>query len=75
MQIRAPGFGNTSCVEYVDPSRVPVSGYFNGLVDSMIYEGFVRGHSIRGAPYDFRKAPSLLKFKILNSLTFIFIYL
>jgi lysophospholipase-3 len=43
----------------VDPSRVPVSGYFNNLVASLVSYGYERGVSIRGAPYDFRKAPSI----------------
>lgn len=56
--LRVPGFGNTSSIEYVDPSQVRVSGYFNTLVSSFVSFGYQRGVNIRGAPYDFRKAPS-----------------
>ena len=60
VQIRVPGFGNTTTVEYVDPSRLPISGYFGQMVEHLVMEfGYERGQNIRGAPYDFRKAPSL----------------
>lgn len=58
VETRVPGLGNTTTVEYVDPSRVPVSGYFNNMVSQMVAFGYERGITIRGAPYDFRKAPS-----------------
>ncbi|CAG2171481.1 unnamed protein product [Oppiella nova] len=60
VETQVPGLGNTSTVEYVDPSRVPVSGYFNNLVDQLVKFGYERGTTIRGAPYDFRKAPNEL---------------
>lgn len=60
VSIRIPGFGNTSTVEYVDPSQVSVTGYFNILVEEMVKSGYVKGINIRGAPYDFRKSPSRL---------------
>lgn len=60
VHIRIPGFGNTTTVEYVDPSRLPISGYFGLMVEHLVVEfGYERGRNIRGAPYDFRKAPSL----------------
>ncbi|XP_053213978.1 phospholipase A2 group XV-like [Panonychus citri] len=55
--IKVPGFGNTSTVEYVDPSQVSIAGYFNVLVAEMVKNGYKRGVNIRGAPYDFRKSP------------------
>ena len=58
VDIIAPGFGNTSTVEYVDPSQVSVTGYFNVLVNFFVSNGYTRGVDIRGAPYDFRKSPS-----------------
>lgn len=57
VSIRVPGFGNTSTVEYVDPSQVSLAGYFNVLVAEMVKIGYQRGINIRGAPYDFRKSP------------------
>lgn len=65
VDIIAPGFGNTSTVEYVDPSQVSVTGYFNVLVNFFVANGYTRGVDIRGAPYDFRKSPSKL-IKIRN---------
>ena len=59
VETQVPGLGNTTSVEYVDPSQVPVSGYFNNLVQELVQFGYTRGVTIRGAPYDFRKAPSL----------------
>ncbi|XP_074595737.1 lysosomal phospholipase A and acyltransferase-like [Brevipalpus obovatus] len=60
VDVRVPGFGNTSTVEYLDPSQVSITGYFNILVKEMVDYGYVRGVSIRGAPYDFRKSPGEL---------------
>lgn len=60
VEVMVPGFGNTTSVEYVDPSQVSVTGYYNALVNYMVANGFTRGSDIRGAPYDFRKSPSEL---------------
>lgn len=59
VDIRIPGWGNTTSIEYVDPSRVPVTEYFGKLVVALVSDGYERGVSLRGAPYDFRKAPSM----------------
>ena len=57
---RVPGFGSTKTVEWLDPSELPPTGYFNEVVDAMVKDslGYVRDSTVRGAPYDFRKAPS-----------------
>lgn len=60
VDIKIMNFGNTSSVEFVDPSQVSVTGYFNTLVEQMILAGYIRGVNIRAAPYDFRKAPRKL---------------
>lgn len=68
VQVIVPGFGNTSTVEYVDPSQVSLTGYFNLLVQEMVDYGYKRGKDIRGAPYDFRKAPRKLLVNLITNL-------
>lgn len=55
---RCPGFGNTSGIEWLDPSVHGPGVYFYPLVDSLcrLY-GYKRGTTIRSAPYDFRYDP------------------
>ncbi|KAK6183616.1 hypothetical protein SNE40_011058 [Patella caerulea] len=58
-EIYIPGFGNTETVEYLDPSlQISVLGYFADIVNSLTKWGYIRGQSVRAAPYDFRKAPN-----------------
>jgi len=63
VQTRVPGWGETSSVEYLDPSwsawvLKDVGNYFHTMVSKMVDSwGFVRGQSVRAAPYDFRFAP------------------
>lgn len=58
--IRPSDFGNTSGVETLTP--VPLIAdhiYMKPLVDRFTSSGqYKRGHNIRAAPYDFRKAPN-----------------
>lgn len=56
VETRIPGFGNTSTVEYLDPSQRFFSIYFANIVNHIMPQGYIRGSSIHGAPYDFRKA-------------------
>lgn len=58
VNIRVPGFGETETVEYLDPSKRSVGMYFFAIVQGLVNDGYVRGDDIRGAPYDWRKAPN-----------------
>ncbi|XP_029837760.2 phospholipase A2 group XV [Ixodes scapularis] len=60
VEIRIPGFGNTSTVEWLDPSMVSPTAYFTKIVEEFVSLGYQRGVNLRGAPYDFRKAPNEL---------------
>ncbi|KAK4310994.1 hypothetical protein Pmani_017488 [Petrolisthes manimaculis] len=56
---RVPGFGNTTTVEWLDPSMNRYTGYFKDMANTMVATlGYERGHSLRGAPFDFRRAPN-----------------
>jgi len=59
VETRVPGFGNTTGIEELDP-RIPRhgSGVFFKMVEALVKAGLVRGQTVRGAPYDFRYAPS-----------------
>jgi len=59
VQIRFPGFGNTTNMDYLDPSHISPTSYFQSISDALVARaGLVRGVSLRGAPYDFRLGPS-----------------
>ncbi|GBL88812.1 hypothetical protein AVEN_124933-1, partial [Araneus ventricosus] len=66
VEIRVPGFGNTSSIEWLDPSgfmpyiiqRMIMSNYFVDIANGLVDLGYQRSLNIRGAPYDYRKAPS-----------------
>ncbi|KAK3608072.1 hypothetical protein CHS0354_031058 [Potamilus streckersoni] len=61
VDIRVPGFGDTDTVEWLDPTHLSVTTYFSPIVSAMVKWGYTRGKSVRGAPYDFRKAPNELE--------------
>ena len=53
------GWGNTSSVEYLDTSHYTFLDYYGTLVKTLVKKmNYKRGFNVRGAPYDFRKAPS-----------------
>lgn len=56
--LRVPGFGNTSSVEWLDPTEASAGAYFKDIGNILVNLGYERNKSIRGAPYDFRKGPS-----------------
>lgn len=58
--IRIPGFGRSEVVEWLDPSFTQslAGAYFKDVANALVARGYQRNVTIRGAPYDFRKAPS-----------------
>ena len=60
VDIRIPGFGNTTTVEFLGNSTLAGSSsiYFNKIAEGLVKLGYERGLNIHGAPYDFRKAAS-----------------
>ncbi|XP_075796437.1 lysosomal phospholipase A and acyltransferase isoform X1 [Pelodiscus sinensis] len=56
--VKVPGFGQTFSLEFLDPSKRSVGTYFYTLVQSLVDWGYQRDKDIRGAPYDWRKAPN-----------------
>lgn len=58
--IRIPGFGQSEVVEWLDPgyTKSLAGAYFKDVANALVHKGYERGVNIRGAPYDFRKAPS-----------------
>jgi len=63
VEVRVPGFGSTETVEYLVPNRFGQhishkhSNYYKTIADALVELGYTRDVNIRGAPYDFRKAP------------------
>lgn len=59
VDIKIKSFGNTDTVEYLDDSKYSATMYFGAIVDTLVKKfNYVRGVNIRGAPYDWRKAPN-----------------
>lgn len=59
---RVPGWGKTDTIEYIDPSWTAwvlgnLGVYLHDFVEELVYRGYEREKSLRGAPYDFRYAP------------------
>ncbi|XP_023841005.1 lysosomal phospholipase A and acyltransferase [Salvelinus sp. IW2-2015] len=58
VDVRVPGFGKTFPLEYIDPSKGDVGMYFFTIVQALVDWGYTRDDDVRGAPYDWRKAPN-----------------
>lgn len=60
VEIKIPGWGDPIVVEYIDPSRASPGSYFKDIGTMLVNDlGYIRNLSLRGAPYDFRKGPSM----------------
>ncbi|XP_039276831.1 phospholipase A2 group XV-like [Nilaparvata lugens] len=58
VETRIPGFGDTAKIENVMPNKMSRGNYYHDLVEGLVNsKGYVRNVNLRGAPYDFRKAP------------------
>lgn len=53
-------WGETTSIENLD--GLGIAKYFFGIVHSLVQAGYQRNIDVRGAPYDFRKAPSKFGF-------------
>ncbi|KAL3282550.1 hypothetical protein HHI36_005730 [Cryptolaemus montrouzieri] len=58
VSLRIPGFGLSETVEWLDPSHAATGSYFNAIANLLVSLGHERNITLRGAPYDFRKAPN-----------------
>lgn len=57
-----PKWGDTDEMEWVDSTPVvdnyDYGAYFHYIAAALVKRGYVRGDTLFGAPYDFRKGPS-----------------
>ena len=61
VQTLVKGFGHTDTIEYLDNFSFSVASYFAPIVNALVDNyNYVRGVNVRGAPYDWRKAPNEL---------------
>ncbi|CAH1105701.1 unnamed protein product [Psylliodes chrysocephalus] len=58
VEIRVPGWGSTETVEWLDPSHAATGSYFYDISNTLMGLGHKRNVTVKGAPYDFRKAPN-----------------
>ncbi|KAJ6646350.1 Phospholipase A2 group XV [Pseudolycoriella hygida] len=58
VETRVSGWGDPESVEWMNPLRFHFTAYFKDIGNALVANGYVRNVSIRGAPYDFRKAPN-----------------
>lgn len=52
---RVLGWGTVESMEWI----WIFGAYFNHIAEALIERGYIRGENLFGAPYDFRKAPSM----------------
>ncbi|ESO12857.1 hypothetical protein HELRODRAFT_188013 [Helobdella robusta] len=54
-------FGSTEPMEYLTKKKIYISQYLFTVVKYFVNRGFIKDQTIRGASYDFRKAPNELE--------------
>ncbi|KAM0841546.1 hypothetical protein ACQ4PT_058971 [Festuca glaucescens] len=54
VETRVSDFGSTSTLRYPDPTLKLLTGYMDTLASTLETAGYEEGHSLFGAPYDFR---------------------
>lgn len=71
VETKLPTFGDTNGIETIDSSMGSsfhsFSDYFKFIADALVERGYVRGVSLFGAAYDFRKGPSMNKKQNIDS--------
>lgn len=64
VEIKLPEWGRTEDIERIGEkpnfSYFDFGEYFNHVADALVKYGYVRGETLFGAPYDFRRGPSKL---------------
>lgn len=62
VEIKLPEWGTTEDIERIDGTSVlnhiGFGAYFNQIADALVKHGYIRGKTLFGAPYDFRRGPS-----------------
>ena len=67
VDILIKNFGLTDSVEYIDSSKLSITTYLGAIADALVKNaGYVRGLNLKGAPYDWRKAPNELHEFFMN---------
>uniref|UniRef100_A0AC35U485 Lecithin-cholesterol acyltransferase n=1 Tax=Rhabditophanes sp. KR3021 TaxID=114890 RepID=A0AC35U485_9BILA len=59
VEARVKSFGtDTDLVEWLDTVKFPQAKYFATIADALVSWGYVRGESLRAAPFDWRLKPT-----------------
>ena len=66
VEIRVEDYGNVTTLEYFLDFKHEAAGYYHNLISGLEQLGYQRGISIRGASFDFRKAPYESQFTYQN---------
>lgn len=67
VDIKLPVWGNTDGIEWIDTSPLKYidnGAYFEHITKALTNRGYIREKNLFGAPYDFRKGPSMIDIPI-----------